>query len=75
MRDWREKLDAFLKFNERDILNNPGKVSKEVADKLAIEQYEIFNKKRLEIEAKQEALADDRELKAIQHKIEKKRKK
>ena len=27
MRDWRNKLDAFLQFNERDILNNSGKVS------------------------------------------------
>lgn len=32
MRDWREKLDAFLQFNERDILTNAGKVAKEVAD-------------------------------------------
>ena len=27
MKDWREKLDAFLKFNERDILTNAGKVT------------------------------------------------
>ncbi len=75
MRDWRAKLDAFLKFNERDILDNPGKVSKEIADKLALEQYEIFNQNRLALEAKQEALADDRELKAIQDKLEKKKRK
>ena len=31
MRDWRERLDAFLRFNERDILLNAGKVSMEVA--------------------------------------------
>lgn len=31
MQDWAEKLNAFLQFNERDILNNPGKVSAEVA--------------------------------------------
>jgi hypothetical protein len=59
MRNWREKLDAFLQFNERDILENAGKVTKEVADKLAIERYEIFHRHRLEKEAKQEALADD----------------
>ena len=40
MRDWREKLDAFLQFNERDILTNAGKVAKEVADRLALEHYE-----------------------------------
>ena len=27
MSNWIEKLDAFLKFNEKEILNNPGKVS------------------------------------------------
>ena len=47
MRDWREKLDAFLKFNERDILTNTGKVAKEVADQLALEHYEKFHTHRL----------------------------
>ena len=61
MRNWREKLDAFLKFNERDILENAGKVTKEVADKLALEQYSVFHKNRLAREAEQEALADDKE--------------
>ena len=63
MRDWRKKLDAFLQFNERDILTNAGKVSKSVADQLAIEQYEIFHQHRLAEEAQQESLADDAELK------------
>ena len=63
MRDWRKKLDAFLQFNERDILVNAGKVSKAVADQLALEQYEIFNHNRLAEEARQETLADDAELK------------
>ena len=71
MRDWRKKLDAFLKFNEREILDNPGKVRKEVADKLALEQYEIYHQHRLAREARQEALQDDRELKQIQNKIQK----
>ncbi|OIO38329.1 MAG: hydroxyacid dehydrogenase [Candidatus Omnitrophica bacterium CG1_02_49_16] len=75
MRDWREKLDAFLKFNERQILYNPGKVSKEAADKLALDQYELFNQHRLSVDAKQEALEDDKELKRIQDQIEKKKKK
>ena len=75
MRDWREKLDAFLKFNEREILKNPGKVSKEVADNLALEHYEVFNTYRLKSEAKQEAIVDDKELKKIQSKIEKKKRK
>jgi hypothetical protein len=63
MRDWRKKLDAFLQFNERDILTNAGKVSKAVAEQLALEQYDIFHQHRLATEAKVEALADDAELK------------
>lgn len=63
MRDWRKKLDAFLQFNEREILSNAGKVSKAVADQLALEQYETFHRHRLTLEAEQESLADDAELK------------
>ncbi len=42
MRDWAEKLNAFLQFNERDILNNPGKVSKEVAKAFAENEFEKY---------------------------------
>ena len=75
MRDWREKLDAFLKFNERKILQNSGKISKDVADKLAIDQYDIFNRHRLAEEAKQEALIDDNKLRAIEENVKKRGKK
>lgn len=51
MRDWREKLDAFLQFNERDILTDAGKVAKEVADRLALDQYEKFHVRRLAADA------------------------
>lgn len=43
MADWVEKLDAFLQFNEYDVLKNAGKVSHEVAKELAEKQYEAFN--------------------------------
>lgn len=42
MRDWAEKLDAFLRFNEYEILDNPGKISHEVAKNLAEEQFEKY---------------------------------
>ncbi len=51
MKDWREKLDAFLQFNGQEILQNAGQVSKAVADKLASEQYELFNHARLTAKA------------------------
>jgi hypothetical protein len=42
MQDWVQKLDAFLEFNEYDILHNPGKASHEVATRLAQEEYDHF---------------------------------
>ncbi|PIP28030.1 MAG: cell filamentation protein Fic [Candidatus Moranbacteria bacterium CG23_combo_of_CG06-09_8_20_14_all_35_22] len=44
MKDWVEKLNAFIKFNEYEILMNAGKISHEVAEALALEQYEIYKK-------------------------------
>ena len=48
MKDWREKLDAFLQFNNQDILQNAGSISKKVADKLALDKYDRFHQNRLE---------------------------
>jgi hypothetical protein len=42
MKDWIEKLDAFLKFNEKDILQDSGKISHEVAVALAETEYEKY---------------------------------
>lgn len=42
MADWVAKLDAFLRFNEYDVLTNAGRVSAEVARRLAEEQYDRF---------------------------------
>lgn len=42
MEDWVAKLDAFLQFNEYEVLLNAGKVSSEVGKRLAEEQYDKF---------------------------------
>ncbi len=42
MSDWIQKLDAFLQFNEYDILQNAGSVSHKVAEATAIGEYEKF---------------------------------
>ena len=70
MHDWREKLDAFLKFNEREILEHSGRVSMEVARVAALEEYGKFNQRRLEEEAEREALEDDAELRGVERMIE-----
>lgn len=42
MADWVTRLDAFLQFNEYQILKDAGKVSHEVAFKLAEKEYDKF---------------------------------
>lgn len=42
MADWVSRLDAFLQFNEYQILKDAGKVSHEVALKLAEKEYDKF---------------------------------
>lgn len=42
MKDWIKKLDAFLEFNDYEILDNPGKVSATVAKELAEDEYDKF---------------------------------
>ena len=56
MAEWEEKLDAFLLFKERDLLDHAGKISAQVAEKLALECYDEFSKKRRKAE---KLIADD----------------
>lgn len=44
MKDWIEKLNFFLKFSEYEILANAGKISHEVAEALALKEYDKFKK-------------------------------
>jgi len=44
MKDWIEKLNAFLKFSEYEILTNAGSIKHEVALALAHKEYEKFKK-------------------------------
>lgn len=66
MRDWKEKLDAFLQFNERDILEHAGRVSMEVARQLALDEYDRFNRRRLT----EEATRDNEEFERMAKRIE-----
>ena len=69
MQDWREKLDTFLQFNQRAVLQDAGTVSAEVAKALAEAEYEKFRTARLTREA-QETDAFDRMAKQLKEKNE-----
>jgi hypothetical protein len=42
MKDWAGKLNAFLQFNEREILDNPGKVTQEIAKSFAESEFDKY---------------------------------
>ncbi|MEI7502277.1 MAG: virulence RhuM family protein [Paludibacter sp.] len=42
MKDWAEKLNAFLQFNQKDILQNSGKVTAAIAKEFAEKEYEKY---------------------------------
>ncbi|SCZ11613.1 virulence RhuM family protein [Pseudomonas sp. NFACC37-1] len=46
MADWVKKLDGFLTLNDRDILDNAGKISHDMAKQHAESQYEQFHLQR-----------------------------
>ena len=46
MKDWVEKLNAFLQFNGKEILHNAGKISAGVAKELAYKEYDKFKVKQ-----------------------------
>jgi len=48
MQDWEQKLNDFLRFNDRRVLKHAGKVSKQEADDHANKEYEKFKVLRRE---------------------------
>ena len=42
MQEWKEKLEIFLKINEYNILKDNGKIQREIADKLALDEYKKY---------------------------------
>ncbi|MDO9331713.1 MAG: virulence RhuM family protein [Pseudomonas sp.] len=50
MADWVKKLDGFLTLNDRDILDNAGKISHDMAKQHAETQYELFHQQRQQLD-------------------------
>ncbi len=42
MKDWAENLNSFIKFNAYELLENKGSITKELADKKAIKDYDLY---------------------------------
>ena len=67
MKDWVEKLNAFLKFSEYEILTNAGRISHEVAETLALTEYEKYKK----VQDKNYISDFDQEIKKLLKKVKK----
>lgn len=46
LKDWQQKLDQFLQFNDRDVLAGAGQISKQQADEKAAAEYARFAEQR-----------------------------
>ena len=42
MKEWKEKIEVFLKINEYNILKDNEKIKREIADKLALDEYKKY---------------------------------
>jgi hypothetical protein len=60
---WAEKLDGFLKFNDREVLTHAGKLRMDVAQQLATDRFAVFDAARKQADAAQ---ADTDDLAAIE---------
>ncbi len=63
MKDWEEKLDEFLKFNERRVLPHAGSVGKKDAEEHARLEYDRFARRRREYK---EAVGEAESIKALE---------
>lgn len=46
LKDWQQKLDDFLRFNERDVLADAGHITRAAADQKAAAEYDQFAERR-----------------------------
>lgn len=75
MAEWADKLDAFLSFNERDVLTHAGRLRMDVAQKLAVERFEVFDASRRAAEALAADEADIAQLEEMEKAAKERKKK
>jgi len=73
MNDWLRKLNDILSINENEILEHAGKVSRQIADEIALSEYEKYNKRRQIFEDAKAFEELDNELKQLKDKNDKNR--
>ncbi|EKE02603.1 MAG: hypothetical protein ACD_20C00357G0026 [uncultured bacterium] len=74
MSDWKDKVDKFLEFNDYEILDNAGSISKKQAEEIAHKRFEEFNAQRRKTEAIEADKQDLKELEDIETRVKKAKK-
>ncbi len=69
MAQWEEKLDAFLAFNEHELLSHAGKVQMIVVQKLVQQRYKAFDDQRRQADAVAADRKDIREIEELAKRI------
>ena len=70
MLDWESKLDAFLAFNERDVLTHAGQISAKIAEQLALERYTQFDTQRRQAERLAADMEDAEQLAEVERTLQ-----
>jgi hypothetical protein len=65
MAEWVERLDAFLQFNERNVLKHAGTVTHELAEKRAHAEFEKYDAERRRLEAVEPTTDFDRAVEEV----------
>lgn len=66
MADWVSKLDGFLEFNERNVLDHAGHITHDMAQDRAVSEFAKYESERRRIEANQPSSDFDRVVEATQ---------
>jgi hypothetical protein len=64
MKDWEQKLDEFLRFNERQVLPNAGQVSKQAAEDHAKAEFDKYESRRREYK---ESIGEVETIRQLEH--------
>jgi hypothetical protein len=68
MKDWIAKLDDILQLNELNILHDAGKVTRKLADEIAVKEYEEYNEQQRLIESEESLAELENDIKLIKGK-------
>jgi hypothetical protein len=72
LKDWEGKLNEFLRFNERSVLDDKGKVSKADANVRAEKEYQAFATRRRELRETEAEKAGQKQLADLSKRLSKK---